>query len=302
MNEDIGTIFRKGFSTWTKNLVICVPFILEALVTVLLSLLTAFVFVLLFIMPFVSRNNIDPGQLSPEDLLMIVESLISNDLLFLMVFGIVFLLVYMLIQSFFAAGAIGMSKEASERGDTGVRDLSSYGARSFAKLFLLKVLISLLLLAGIIFLIPGFLSMGELSTLLSDPEKALASTSLMVFGLFLWGFYIIVLSLILVFAEYALVIDNLDPLSAIENGLAFFMSNKFSALMLWSLLICISVAMSILGEIFSYNELIAQLWAFVNFALTALVIQPLLTIWWTRLYLSRNGKKLYSFEDYILDH
>ncbi|MDW7733406.1 MAG: hypothetical protein SCH66_13395 [Methanolobus sp.] len=302
MSEDIGTIIHRGINTWTRNLVICVPFILEVLVTVLLSMLAAFLFVMMFIIPVISGNNMDPEQLTPDAMLAILESLLSGNLLLLIAFGIVFLLVYTLIQSFFAAGAIGMSKEALEKGDTSVGDLSAYGTKNFVNLFLLKILISLLVLAGVIFLIPGFLTIGDIGTLFADPGKALTSTSLMVFGLLLWSFYILILSIVLIFVEYVLVIDHLDPVSAIENGISFFMSNKGSALVLWLLLIGISLLFLIIGELFSYNDLLSQVWTFVDFVLTVLVTRPLITIWWTRFYLSRNDRKLYSFKDYLLDH
>ncbi|WP_406657603.1 hypothetical protein V7O62_03345 [Methanolobus sp. ZRKC2] len=302
MKENIGTTIHKGLGTWTRNLIICVPFILEVIVTVLLSMLAAIFFVMLFILPVVSENNIDPEQLSPDALMAILESLLSGDLLVLIIFGVVFLLIYTLIQSFFAAGAIGMSKEALERGDTGVRDLSSYGTKNFLNLFLLKVLVSLLVLAGLIFLVPGFLSIGDISTLFTDPEAVLTSTSLMLFGFLLWGFYILLLSIVFIFVDYALVIDHLDPVSAIEKGVSLFLSNKASALALWLLLIGISMLFGIVGHIFSYIDVLSQMWTFVDFVLTVLVIRPLITIWWTRFYLSKNERKLYSLDDYILDN
>ncbi|TGC08746.1 DUF7847 domain-containing protein [Methanolobus halotolerans] len=302
MNEDIGTIIRRGFSTWKRNLIICIPFISEVLVTVLLSMLAAFLFVMLFIMPVISGSNIDPEQLSPDAMLNILESLLSDNLLVLIAFGIIFFLLYMLVQSFFTAGAIGMSKEALEKGDTNVGDMSSYGSKNFFNLFLLKVMVSLLALAGVIFLIPGFLSIGNIGDLLADPSMALASTSLLIFGLFIWGFYALLLSIILIFVEYALVIDRLDPVSAIGDGVSFFMSNKVPALILWSLVIGITVIFGIIGNIFSYNDVLSQMWTFADFLLSIIIIRPLITIWWTRFYLNRNDKKLYSFDDYLLDH
>ncbi|MBN2110231.1 MAG: hypothetical protein JW705_03980, partial [Methanosarcinaceae archaeon] len=159
MKEDTVAIISKGFSTWTRNMVICVPFILEVLVTLLLSMMAALIFVMLFIVPVVSGNNIDPEQLSSDEMLIILKSVLSSSPLMLIAFGVAFLLIYMLIQSFLAAGAIGMSKEALEKGDTGVGHLSSYGSSNFLNLFFLKILVSLLVLAGIVFLIPGFLSL-----------------------------------------------------------------------------------------------------------------------------------------------
>jgi hypothetical protein len=41
MVEDIGKIISNGFGTYTKNLNICVPFILDFFISVLLALLMA---------------------------------------------------------------------------------------------------------------------------------------------------------------------------------------------------------------------------------------------------------------------
>ncbi|MBN2110649.1 MAG: hypothetical protein JW705_06135, partial [Methanosarcinaceae archaeon] len=122
------------------------------------------------------------------------------------------------------------------------------------------------------------------------------------FGLLLWGSYVLILSIVLVFVEYALVIDHLDPLSAIENGISFFLSNKVSALALWLLLIGISLLFGIIGNLLSYVDVLSQVWTFLDFMLTVLVIRPLITIWWTRFYLGRNARKLYSFDEYVFDN
>jgi hypothetical protein len=275
---------------------------MEVLTTFVLFIVFTVVFVILFILPGVSANNLDLEQLSPEEFLAVTGSMLSGHIWSLVVLGIVFVLIYMFLQSFFMAGAIGMSKEASEKGDTNLRDMSAYGMKNVVSLFLAKILMLLLALAGIIFMIPGILSIGDLGTLLSDPQQAIAGTSMLLFGLLIWGFYLLAISIVLIFVQYALVIENLDPVSAIEKGVAVFMSNKSGALSLWIILIVISLFMQLLGEIAGFIDVVAQVWSLVNPILTFIVIPTLTTIWWTRLYLNRNGKKLYSLEDYIFDH
>ena len=302
MTEDIITIVHKGFSTWKRNLAICVPFIMEVLATFVLFIVFTVVFVMLFILPGVSANNLDLEQLSPDEFLAVTSSLLSGSIWSLVILGIVFVLIYMFLQSFFMAGAIGMSKEASEKGDTSLRDMSAYGMKNVVSLFLAKILMLLLALAGIVFMIPGILSIGDLGTLLSDPQQAIAGTSMLLFGLLIWGFYLLAISIVLIFVQYALVIENLDPVSAIEKGVAVFMSNKSGALALWLFLMVIAVVIQLLGEIAGYIDVVAQVWSLTNIMLTLIVVQPLTAIWWTRLYLNRNGKKLYSLEDYIFDH
>ncbi|WP_406661318.1 hypothetical protein V7O66_02015 [Methanolobus sp. ZRKC3] len=302
MKEDIGTVLNKGFGTWIRNLNICVPFIFEFMMTILLSVLAMFFFVILFIVPVISERNIDPEHLTPESILGIMGSVFSGNIIPMLLLGLVFLLVYMFIQSFFMAGAIGMSKEASEKGDSRVADMIFYGMKNVKNLFFTKIMVSLLVLAGVIFLLPGILSIGDLDIFLANPENAIASTSLLTFGALLWTLYIIALSIVLLFVEHVIVIEELDPVTAIEKGFSFFLSNKLHTFILWSVLIGISLLLSLIGNFLGSVELLAQLWELFNYVLTIVVIQPLVTIWWTRFYLNRTDRKLYSFRDYVLTH
>lgn len=302
MTEDINTIVHKGFGTWKRNLAICVPFILEVLSTLFLAFLFTVLFAILFILPGATANNLDPEQLTPDQFLVISESLLTDSLWPLLAFVAVFVLIYTLVQSFFLAGAIGMSKEASERGDTSIGDMTTYGARNVVNLFLVRILVLLLALAGVIFMLPGILSIGDLGLILSDPQQAIAGTFMLLLGMLIWFFYLLAISIGLIFVQYALVLDNLDPLSAIEKGVSVFLSNKSGTLALWFFLMAIAVLFGIIGEFAGYFDILSQMWSLTDLMLTLLVIEPLTTIWWTRLYLNRNGRKLYSIEDYILDH
>lgn len=301
MKEDITTVVHKGFSTWKRNLAICVPFILEILSTVFLVLVSLVLFASFFILPAATTGSLNPEQLTPDEFMAITESLLTGSFWSLLAFGIVFVLLYILIQSFFLAGAIGMSKEASERGDTSIRDMYEYGMKNLVNMFLTRILVLLISLAGIVFMIPGILSIGDLGVLIDNPQ-AIAGTFMLIFGLLLWFFYLLVVSIALIFVQYALVLDGLDPVSAIEKGVSVFLSNKSSTIGLWLFLMAIAVMSGLIGELAGYVEALSQIWSLTNFMLTLLVIQPLTIIWWTRLYLNRSGRKLYSIEDYILDH
>ncbi|MDI3540288.1 MAG: hypothetical protein PWQ52_1411 [Methanolobus sp.] len=302
MKEDITTVVHKGFSTWKRNLAICVPFILEILSTVFLVLVSLVLFASFFILPAATTGSLNPEQLTPDEFMAITESLLTGSFWSLLAFGIVFVLLYILIQSFFLAGAIGMSKEASERGDTSIRDMYEYGMKNLVNMFLTRILVLLISLAGIVFMIPGILSIGDLGVLIDNPQQAIAGTFMLIFGLLLWFFYLLVVSIALIFVQYALVLDGLDPVSAIEKGVSVFLSNKSSTIGLWLFLMAIAVMSGLIGELAGYVEALSQIWSLTNFMLTLLVIQPLTIIWWTRLYLNRSGRKLYSIEDYILDH
>ncbi|WP_407356907.1 hypothetical protein [Methanolobus sp. WCC5] len=302
MVEDIVTVIRKGFGTWTGNLNICIPFILEMITAIVFFVLAMLVFTVLFIVPIVSQQNIDPENISPDQMLEIFYSIFSQSMWLLIITGVFLLMLYMLFQSFFAAGAIKMASEASEKGNTDLGDMLRGGKENFINLFLTNVLVFLLAVAGLVFLVPGIISIGDLDLFLANPQNAFAGASLLTAGLLLWVLYVIVLSIIFLLVDYALVIDGLDPISAIEKGIHVFRENMFPAFMMWLLVVGITVMLSLIGEATSYVDVLAQLWSFGEFILNVIVIQPLITVWLTRFYLNREKRKLYSFDDYALDY
>lgn len=302
MVEDVGTIINKGFGTWKRNLNICVPFILETVTSILFLILAVMIFTLIFIIPMASQQSIDPETITPDEMLTLLYSIFSESMFLMFLIGLLLLLLYMLVTSFFTAGAIGMAKKASETGNTNIHDMFQAGSENFLNLFLTNVLISLFTIAGLVFLVPGIISIGDVSLFLANPESEAAGVTLLMLGMLLWAFYMIVLNILLFFANYALVVDKLDPISAIEKALSFFRQNIIPVILIWVFVMGISMLLTLIGEAASYVELVAQLWSFAQFILSIVVVQPLVTVWLTRFYLDRTERKLYSFEEYTLDY
>ncbi len=301
MQQDIGTIINKGFGTWTRNLNISLPFILNFGINGLLALIAFVVFVAVFVMPELSSIGLDPANISPEQMLSILSS-VAIDHIMLIIAGFVIIMVLMMfIQSYFIAGAIGMSKSAMETGDTHLNDMFLYGNKNVVNLFLTSILLALIMLAGIIFIVPGVLAVENLNMFLSNPEETAASSVLFAIGFLAWMLYILVASIVLSIVKYALVVGNLDPMSALETGFRFFMGNKLDISLMWLILISISILIGIIGEGISSVPVLSTLWTFADIAITVAVIPPLTTIWWTRLYLSRTGRKIHDVSE-LLDY
>jgi hypothetical protein len=300
MAEDIGTLIRKGFGTWTGNLNLCMPFILKIVVLVVFSMISVFLFALIFLVPEMS-DIADPASIAQNEMLGIMYSVFYERMLAVAIFSLILFLIYMLIDSFVTAGAIGMAKEALEKGHTSIRTIFTTGKKNYLNLFFVNILVLLLILAGVIFLVPGILSMDDISLLLSNPEMAASSALLLFLGTVAWVFYILVISLLLFLVNYVLVVDELDPISAIESGLSFVLSNKLASIGIWLLVMGILVTLEFIGQITSYVDIVAQLWPLVDLLLSTILIQPLITVWLTRFYLDRTERKLYSFEDYMLE-
>ena len=301
MPQDIGTIINKGFGTWTRNLNISLPFILNFGISGLLALIAFVVFVVVFVMPELSSIGLDPANISPEQMVSILSSVAVDHTMLIIAGSVTIMVIMMFIQSYFIAGAIGMSKVATETGDAHFNDMLFYGNQNAVNLFLTSILLALIMFAGIIFVVPGVLALEDLSMLLSNPEESAASSVLLAFGFFAWVLYILVASVILSIVKYTLVVENHDPISALEAGFRFFMGNKLEIFLMWLILISISVFVGIIGEGISSVPVISTIWTFTDIVISIAVIPPLTTIWWTRLYLSRTGRKLYDVSE-LLDY
>ena len=297
MPEDIGTIINKGFKTWVRNLNICVPFILNSIVGGALFFFFFSVIGIMLLGPELA-SGVDISLLPPEELLGIMaDAVLENAGTFVLV-TLLFYLLVTLVQAFFTAGAIGMAKRAVETGDTVVSDMVAAGKRNAFRLFLVSVVMGLLALAGIVFVVPGALAVGDLSYFLDNPEASLRGAGLLSLGILVWVLYILILNISLALVGYALVVDELDPIEAISMGLRVFMRNKLDVIILWVLSLSLSFFVSYIQEFIGSDS------SFV-FILTTLisliVIAPLTAVWWTRLYLTKTCRNLYDHTELLCD-
>lgn len=295
MQEDFGTIINRGVNSWYRNLNICIPFILNFFINLLLYV---FFFGLMGMLLFASNAQeiTDPASMPPEELYSIMLQGFTDNFALSMLLILGFLLLGMYIQSFFTAGAIGMANRAIETGDTVLTDMLVSGSKNSFRLFLTNLLLSLLLLGGIIFIVPGALQVGDLSGLLENPEAQLESMGVLVIGILFWTFYMAIISIVLSLAPYALVIDRLDPLEAMKTGFAFFKENKLDVFFIWVIYIGLALVNNFVGEFIGSRSFLV---AGITSIIPVFVLQPLIAVLWTRLYMSKKGKKLYNPSDLL---
>ena len=269
MYEEFGTILNRGFNSWVRNLNICIPFVLNFFINLILYL---FFFGLMGLLLFTSNTGsiIDPAALSQEEIYSMMWKGFSENIALSVFLILVFFLFGMFVQSFFTAGAIGMAKKASETGDTVLSDMLVSGSKNIFRLFLAALLISLLVLVGIIFLVPGALAVGNLSALIENPEVSTQGMSALAIGAILWAVYIIAINLVLSLTSYALVIDELGPLEALSAGFGFFKDNKLDVFFIWIISIGLALINSFVGEfIGSGSILVAAVTSLVPLAYPA---------------------------------
>jgi len=294
MVEEIGKILSSGFDTYTRNFNIAVPFILSSLLTGVFSIV---VFVAGMAAIFGSSlssplSSLDSAA-TPEEIFQVLVPVISQNLTEMVLLGIIFILVYVFIQSFFMAGAIGMARQATETGTSDLSTMMNDGKKNAVNLYLANLLVGLLTLAGVVFLVPGARN-GEFSSIISSPGTG--AVLLLVIGIFLWIVYMLILSIVLSLYRYSLVIENLSPIDGIIRGVGFFNAHKFDVFLLWLVQVAIAIILFIIGEGMVRVPVMNAVWPVISMFISVVVIAPLTTIWWTRLYMSGTGKKLYFNE------
>lgn len=296
MAEEIGKIINNGFGTYTKNLNICVPFILDFFISVLIALLFAG-FGMFYIFG-TSLSQIESVS-TPEAMALVMLPLISQHIIEIAILISVILLVIFLIQAYFTSGAIGMAIQATLSGKSSLSTMNDAGRKNLVNMFFAEILFGLISLAGIVFIVPGAMKI-DISQLMDskNPESAV----LFIVGLMLWALYIIVLSIVLAIFRYALVAENLGPIDSISTAFEFFKKNKGDIVQLFIFLIVVSFALFIVDQIMNSLSIsiINILWSFISFFISLIVIAPLTTVWWVRLYMVRTGKNMYF--DEILAH
>ena len=292
MVEDLGKIISNSFGTYTKNLNICIPFILNFFISILLVLLLAsFGFAGIF---GSSLSNIENVKTPEEVISILLPSIMQHIIEIAILVMIIFLLVFF-IQAYFTSGAIGMAIQAIESGKSNISAMRDAGKKNLVNMFLAELLFGLLSLVGVVFIVPGAMKIDISQILTSENMDGVA---LLLGGFLLWVVYLVILSILLAVFRYALVADNLGPLESMTTRLSFFKKNKSDVFLLFIFVLVVVLVFIIIDQIIGQIPVISTIWYYINFMISLLVISPLITIWWVRLYMTRTDKKLY-FDDLL---
>ena len=276
--EDVGDIIGNGFKTWKSNLNLCVPFLLNLLFSVMavVPLVAALLAVL------GSSGDLQSLEsATPEELLSRVE----GSLFVLAATFVLVILAIALISAFFTAGAIGMAREALDTGKSTTGAMWSAGREHFLNMFIATLLMGIIVVAGTAFLLPGVIY------LLPSFDPSPETVGLLVAGIMLLIIYALIVSLFLAIAPYALVVDSLGAVDAIKASVGFFRYNKFDVFVLWLGVVAISTGLQMIGNSVSTGDTVTfQPLSIVTGLVNLLVLAPLSTLWWTRLYMSRTSR------------
>nr|QNO52952.1 hypothetical protein IEHOEKMD_00023 [Methanosarcinales archaeon ANME-1 ERB6]QNO53953.1 hypothetical protein MMBEDHBC_00008 [Methanosarcinales archaeon ANME-1 ERB6] len=279
MVEDTGSVIGKGFDTWKNNLTICLPFVFSAVLTHIVAIIIIGA-TILAIIPSLLSYITKSAEPSPELILQLLPQIIQSMGIIIIAI-IVTIILCMLINAFFWAGAIGMAKEATETGRTDISYMMVYGKRKFISLFFTDIILGLISFVGIIFLVPGILYTLPKLMGLSElpPEEVFTAFAIFGLGFLAMSLYILIISIIFALPRYSVVIGDLGAIGGIKTGFKMFMRNKVAVFLLW---LIVFVA-NMISMSFGFIEYIG--WV-ISAILSIIIISPLTVIWWSRLYLS----------------
>lgn len=295
MHEDFGTLLNNGFKSWLRNLNICIPFTINFLIELILYVLF---FGLMGMLLFTSSAGsvVNTSSLSNEELFAMMWEGFSKNIVLSISLILGFFLFLMFVQSYFTAGAIGMAKKSLETGDTVLSDMLVSGSKNAFRLFMTTLLLTLILFVGIVFLVPGALSIGNLTKILENPNS-IQGTAVLAVGIILWTTYLIIINLVFSLSTYALVIEELGPLEALSAGFRFFMNNKLDVFVIWMIYTGLTLLNAFVSEFAGSGSILIAASSLVPI----LILNPLATVLWTRLYLTKKGKELYD-PSYLLSY
>jgi hypothetical protein len=301
MTETLEKIITKGFNTWIKNLNICIPLVINYVITLLIE-----TFAIVIIIVGILGININDEMLftSNEEVIELFLSSVDGNLVFIAILAVLYIIITMLTSSYFSAGAIGMCQSATSRGDTTIEDMISAGNKNFIHVFMANLLIGLMVLAGIVFMVPGGLLIGNNIDTIEAGQLGLGII-FFIMGLFIWVIYIIILSVILSMVMYAIIIERIGALEGIHKGYQFFMDNKLSVIFIWLISIIITFTIGsiffVIGQILTLTGIIGlnMIWSLGSSLIIITTIRPMIMVWWTRLYMVKTGKSPYI--DDLLD-
>ncbi|RCV63244.1 hypothetical protein C5S53_14945 [Methanophagales archaeon] len=227
------------------------------------------------LIPYISQ----PDGIPPE-LIRPLMSQLNQSIGLIMAAVIIAVVLGLLINAFFSAGAIGMAKEATETGRTSLSDMKGYGKRKFISLLFADIIVALIALIGFVFLIPGIVYALPIITTSSEPAPNAILLATIMLGLLCMFIYMLIVTILFALTRYSVVIDDLGAIEAVKNGFNMFMKNKLDVFLLWLVALVIAIVVSIILSVIPY------IGPFLNIVVSVIVIQPLIVIWWSRFYLS----------------
>ncbi|MCL7412387.1 MAG: hypothetical protein M8353_02060 [ANME-2 cluster archaeon] len=298
MSESLENIISKGFHVWSRNLNICIPLILNYIIQMVVLFAAAVVGILIL---FGTSSLDDITTMDDNELLNLMSASIGGNIASFVVLVILVFVVLQIFQSYFYAGAVGMSRNAIAGGDTSIADMFNAAGSNFMNVFMANIFMILVELAGIVFVVPGAILVRNNMEFI-DSSQFTGGLLLLLIGMLIWLLYLLVLDILFSVVIYTIVIEHVSALDGITEGVRFVLNNKISVFIIWFMVFVISTIVFIVfyvtGNVvaLSGSESLNIAWSFGSQFILLVTLNPLIIVWWTRLYMVKTGKDAYVNE------
>lgn len=229
--EGLFPLIGQGFSNVFKNpRVIVAMLIFSILCLVLLIVGMLVVFKILGIsLASLSSMSQATSEAAGTQLISNIQAALQTPgtIAFLAVMFILFILVFLIIMSYFYAGVIGMMNEFLDNGKkTGLSEMNKYGFRFLGRFILYYILLFLALIVLNIILSLPLLAMTQGSTLYT-----VVSIIIMIITILCYLFFVL--------SEYAMILDNCSVWKGIKKSFSIVGKNYLLTLLLFVIFLAI---------------------------------------------------------------
>ncbi len=280
-NVEFGEIIKDGYKTWKNNLILCIPFILGGLLSAIVAGIILVITFLSLFWPLIETAFSNPSSMASSEFFSQLYSTVTSNLISIVAVSVIIVIIVGLIFSFFYSGGIGMAKEALLTGKTNLSHMWDYGKKKYLSYFFASVIVGLIFLIGVLFIIPGILSVSsEIGSSGFDfSSQNITAYFPLIIGFLIMVPYMVIMSIIFALVSYAVVIDDLSAIEGVKKGFRVFWSNKISVFVIWLIVL-------VIGFLFGLVGLIPFIGGILSLIVTALIVTPLITIWWSKFYIT----------------
>lgn len=222
-----------AFKKWASNFIIVMPFVINFLITLVLGGAAIIGAIAVFFGVYATSLTLTALEQMTETEMVtaLTNALTPGAMTFVCLAMFLLILIFTIIQSFFEAGAIGMSLDLGNGRKTSLRTMWKTGKKFWLKLSLLKIILGILMFAYLlIFFIPFVLTQNYIWMIL-----------LLAFIIPAMFFFIM-----FSFAPYLLVMNDLGVFKSIKDSWKFVKRRYW---MVWGLVLMIGVISLVAGFI-----------------------------------------------------
>ncbi|MDV0447081.1 hypothetical protein MsAg5_09550 [Methanosarcinaceae archaeon Ag5] len=290
MTESLQETLTRGFSDFKRNMMpLTMPPLLMMIAIFILSLVFGGVLAYFLVADFGAGSG----------------TVTYNYWAYLIVM-VVFVLVILLVSGYFMAGITGLSKEAVTNGTTKWGNMWGYGKKYFVRVTLATIISTILSLLAIVFYLPLIYELYKAGT---DPMLVLGTPAAMMqllddvtiyyyAGMILSTIYYILLSFVIYFVVYAIVIDDMKTIAGFKKSFQLLKENTIQVM--WFVLAVTIISMLVVMVISLILYLFVWLLGIIGLYIAEVIafiivifLVALTTVWSARAYYVLEKRPVY---------